>query len=652
MTLSTCLCYSPDEQLYRQIAGTLHALAHVRHIQTPEDLAAIVRGTTPHLILLDSRTPQSADIWRTLLEHRPDMPLIVMGAPRCRPLLQAERDGVFGTLDLPLNDHLLRESVRHGLLLLAAIEQGRPLPQPDDNTPPASDTPRDSKPSMPARTLRQIRDEDSLLRHALDWVAGTASALRAGIFIQDRDDKCYHLRHALQGVALDDNTAYPADHPLSVGLWEQAQLISAARLRASRRTPAQSEMLRAMEEMGAEIILPLLGAKALTGWVFIGPRSTGYPYRPEDMTMLLHLSEQISILLDNSSLYRQSQSQKVLLETLLDTIPTGILMVETSFRIRWLNKAARQILGLTHQVEGEEIATLGSPIADGIYRTINQPDEPGAEWTIKEKDKSLALSARTLHDHEACQGAVVFVRDLSREQTLREQEEHIERKAFWSELAASMSHEVRNPLVAIKTFASLLPERYDDPAFREEFRTQVNKEIGRLEAIIDQINAFAYPPPLQFGPCKLADVLQEAVTSARSILVRDELPLEWDTPSDDLVLRGDSRALSECFAHLISNAVEATVTQPHPHIRLTVRPDKDSSQLVVTITDNGAGIPAAIQDNIFSPFCTSKARGMGLGLPIAKRTIIDHNGRIEVNSNRRGSRVCVTLPLADGKGKA
>ena len=112
-------------------------------------------------------------------------------------------------------------------------------------------------------------------------------------------------------------------------------------------------------------------------------------------------------------------------------------------------------------------------------------------------------------------GAVAVVNDLTAEESVREKETLVDRAAFWSDLAASMSHEIRNPLVAIKTFAQLLPERFDDADFRQEFNQIVVKEIDRLDKIVTQINNFAHPPDLTFKSIDVRKPLQKGIEIAR-----------------------------------------------------------------------------------------------------------------------------------------
>jgi len=212
-----------------------------------------------------------------------------------------------------------------------------------------------------------------------------------------------------------------------------------------------------------------------------------------------------------------------------------------------------------------------------------------------------------------------------------------------------MSHEVRNPLVAIKTFAQLLPDRYDDPEFRDQFSEHVDREVDRLNGIIDQINNYAHPPKPTMESVDVGHALQKGLSMAMKrhpdvhikldISVEDRLPRVW----------GDYDALTECFAHVCGNAIEAVLERDKPKIGVKVKRVHNAggeSYVQVQIADNGGGITPLILEKVFSPFCTTKARGMGLGLPIARRTIEDHKGKQSVESGSEGAVVTVAIPTA------
>jgi C4-dicarboxylate-specific signal transduction histidine kinase len=125
--------------------------------------------------------------------------------------------------------------------------------------------------------------------------------------------------------------------------------------------------------------------------------------------------------------------------------------------------------------------------------------------------------------------------------------------------------------------------------------------------------------------------------------------VETSLPTDLPNVLGDETALAEVFAHLVANAAEATSEQDKPRITLSakaIREGNHTNGVMVTVRDNGAGIAPELKDKIFSPFCTTKPRGMGLGLPIVKRTIFDHHGRVHIDSSTSGTLVSVMLPVS------
>src|SRR5204863_3994625 len=132
------------------------------------------------------------------------------------------------------------------------------------------------------------------------------------------------------------------------------------------------------------------------------------------------------------------------------------------------------------------------------------------QWIDAKNQKLFSLETRRLEDAGAHLGVVAVLHDLTPQENQREKQDLLDRAAFWTDLAASMSHEIRNPLVAIKTFAQLLPERFDDPDFGKDFNEVVVQEIDRLDKMITQINNFAHPSELVMKPVDLRTSLKTA----------------------------------------------------------------------------------------------------------------------------------------------
>jgi nitrogen fixation/metabolism regulation signal transduction histidine kinase len=172
------------------------------------------------------------------------------------------------------------------------------------------------------------------------------------------------------------------------------------------------------------------------------------------------------------------------------------------------------------------------------------------------------------------------------------------------------------------------------------------QEVDRLDKIITQINAFAHPAELKMEPLDLRAPMQRGLELAREKF-NGGVAIETQLPANLPKILGDENALAEAFAHLVTNAAEALAGQPKPLITFSAKPIRENGQggaVLVTVHDNGHGIPPEMKEKIFSPFCTTKPRGMGLGLPIVKRTIFDHNGRLDIDTSERGTSVNIALP--------
>lgn len=288
------------------------------------------------------------------------------------------------------------------------------------------------------------------------------------------------------------------------------------RIHAGRKSQHGVQEWLQFPDSSERVLHPLHGRHRLLGWIFVGRRVAGIPFGRADLEDLMLLVEHAGVVFENALLYEDVRVRKTLAETVLQSIPTGIVAVDAERRVRGINRAAETIPDLKEEeIVGRRSGELGSRMADILRACLDHgdSDEP-LEWVDPLTKCSLSILTRrlTAGGDDLC--AVAIVRDMTREAFLRERQQRLERGTFWTELAAAISHEVRNPLVAISTFAQLLPEKYDDPDFRTEFSKLVSQEVRRLSDLIDQIDSFANPPPLQFKPVRMDSVLRKAVETA------------------------------------------------------------------------------------------------------------------------------------------
>jgi PAS domain S-box-containing protein len=656
-----CLLYSQDTDFVRRMKAFVGALAQVRHVSIPDRLDAVLQQTSPALLLLDLRAKEGRDLVDQIQEEWPDILMVAFGTPRSEPLRDAEQAGIYAAEDLQIDRRRLQALVARAFEHLRVLQENRELrdqaivpamSQPLQQIEAASDRRESSMPLLRfPRVFRRFDNVEALLASVVEGVADTTGVGRVGIFSKIRQSDRYRLRAGLRCLPETYEIEYGERDPLVRWFELHAHLICRSNLTQAISQAQRNVMRRALDTFGAEVIVPLHARGRIIGWLFFGHRVTGQRFDYHDLEGLMLLAEHVSTVLENALLYEEVALQKTLAETLLKAIPPGIIATDEEATVRWFNPTAEKILGVAAaEALNQPIEAVGSRLAAFLRETLEAKENlPPRQWIDPTTRRSLSVETRRLVDKKMPLGAVAVVHDLTAEVTLRQKQDLVDRAAFWSDLAASMSHEIRNPLVAIKTFAQLLPERFDDADFRKDFNEIVVQEIDRLDKIITQINNFAHPLELIMKPLDVRSPVKKAIELARERVAKNGLAIDATMPNDLPKVLGDERALTEAFAHLVANAAEATSGQNKPRITLAVKPIREgehASGVVVTVQDNGKGIAPELQEKVFSPFCTTKARGMGLGLPIVKRTVFDHNGRVDIDSNPHGTSVSVMLPAS------
>ena len=661
-----CVLYTQDADLARRIKAFLRAMALVRHVTDPNRMEAVLQQNSPAVILMDLRAKECRDLLEQLEQDWPESLVIALGAPRSEPLREAEQSGIYAAEDLQLDRHRFQTLVGRAFDHLTIMQENRDLREQSHYRPSAEQSRRAEavleRPrglSLPLlrfpRVFRRLDNVEGLLASIVEGVADAAGVTRVGIFSRIRQGDRYRLRAGLRCLPETNEIEYHERDPLVRWFELHGHLVSRANLAHIAAQNQRPLLRRALDSFGAEVIVPLYARGQIIGWLFFGHRITGLPFDYSDLEGLMILAEHVSTVLENALLYDEVTLQKTLAETLLKSIPPGIVAIDEEGIIRWFNPPAESILGLkTSDALNRPVEAVGRRLATMLRETLEaKANLPPRQWIDPNTRRSLSVEARRLLDQHTPLGAVAVVHDLTVEENLRQKQDLVDRAAFWTDLAASMSHEIRNPLVAIKTFAQLLPERFDDPEFRKNFNQIVVQEIDRLDKIITQINAFAHPAELKMRPLDIRTPVKRGLELARSkFRVNGGVAVETELPANLPKILGDEGALAEAVAHLVANAAEAVTEQKKPKITLSAKPIHEggrASAVLVTVQDNGHGIAPEMREKVFSPFCTTKARGMGLGLPIVKRTVFDHNGRVDIDTSTSGTAVSIALPAtADG----
>ncbi len=233
--------------------------------------------------------------------------------------------------------------------------------------------------------------------------------------------------------------------------------------------------------------------------------------------------------------------------------------------------------------------------------------------------------------------------DLKQSQTVLQRADRLSSLGL---LTAGLAHEIRNPLVAIRTFTQLLPERYEDPEFRDNFKSLALKEVDRICGLVNDLLSFARPSTPKVSPEDANELVEGIVrileTQAKDNDVTLHLRLAPGLPKIFI----DKEQIKQVAMNVILNAIQSI--EGAGEVEISTRMfSKDSSErfLQIEVRDTGVGIEETDLENIFNPFFTTKKDGNGLGLSISHQIIQEHGGYMTADSKvGEGTAFYINLP--------
>ena len=440
--------------------------------------------------------------------------------------------------------------------------------------------------------------------------------------------------------------------------------------------------------------------------VVVGGYQQAWKLRREEAMLLQVVVSQASAILENMQLVAEvvearNEARKLLRRVLedqrlkaliLESIPSGLITIDMQGRITTFNMAAQTILGYhVSEVMGKSLEALltihpSSSVHEGSHYFLNAASSPLHKDALRHVLSKSEVHKGTLLSSDQCGqelvlamdiqplcndagrqvGALITFTDVTSVHRLEEEKRRLDRLASLGEMAANVAHEVRNPLASIKTSIQMLVDDLADEQgvvqeassrveLAQESTTVMLKEVERLDTIVRDMLLFAKPRQLHRSTCNMTalsdhvlQLMQKHYMDAHVHIQRayDVVPVLWV----------DTGQIEQVLFNLYMNALQAmpeggelTVTcrVVEQVAELRLKPATELQQwFVLTVTDTGMGIAPDALKRIFQPFFTTKAHGIGLGLPITRRLIEDHGGTLHVESQPgKGTTMTVYLPL-------
>jgi len=340
------------------------------------------------------------------------------------------------------------------------------------------------------------------------------------------------------------------------------------------------------------------------------------------------------------------------LETIVDTIPSGVVTLDGAGVVLQSNRAFAALMGLRLDVPlaGESIASLlPADCADELARVIRRASRMGAASTELEyhahgRTLHLAITSARLDLGRGQAGSVLVVEDTT--DFLRAQ-----RQLAWKEVAQQVAHEIKNPLTPIALSAERIGRHLDrgqpeSPSIIRKCTEVILGCVSTLRMLVDQFSALAQFPAPQPRPCDMNQIVEEALAlfGGRLVGITVQCNLESSLPQ----VLADPEAIRRALANLIDNAAEAMHGSLLRVLGLRTALCEDGAAAEVTVSDTGSGLSDEIRERLFLPYYSTKRRGTGLGLSIAAKIVQEHGGSISAEANTpKGARFLLRLPLVE-----
>ena len=348
------------------------------------------------------------------------------------------------------------------------------------------------------------------------------------------------------------------------------------------------------------------------------------------------------------------------METILESIPTGVLSLDADLRVTHLNQALLRLLRPFQEPVRLTAALTGASLSDLFPREMLQDIEPllrradrmgttttQLEFAVQSARSNVAVTVATLQHKTHRAGYVLVFEDLS--DLL-----HAQRQTAWREVARRVAHEIKNPLTPIALSAERIlrhlgRDKQSDASSSEVVRSCAKTIESAVETVRSLVNEFAtlarFPSP-QPQPSDVNAIAEDALAMFNGRLSGIRLRKEFagDLPK----VMADSDAIKRAIANLVDNAAEAVQTSLVKEIEISTALVGTRDAVEISVADSGSGVTQETKERLFLPYFSTKKRGTGLGLAIVSRIVEDHNGSIRVEENHpAGARFVIELPVAN-----
>ena len=610
----------------------------------PKDALKIVSERRPRVILLDSQfgAINSIDVMAELLAYDPTLTIVKIVSSFDNIAKQSLEFGAFEVVEKPFDI----ERIKH--IIKRAMEREKLMKLREDDTIQRQEK-KQITTDMPFES-----EGDAFFQSFLQIVAENFSDIeKTGIEVLKIIKKRFQFNRML--ILLKKGASYVPSismgigdvlnkvelmdkHPLILWFLNKGRIFSVV---SGKDAPFECRGF--MDIINCRIAFPLKTLKGeLLGVFFAGDKITGEEIIPAEITSLSMIMDYLSTVLENAFLYKDIFFHKEYQEAIFHNIPAGIIAVDKDGKIVVINTYAEEILNAkSDDITNKPIEKVGSQIADFIRRVLISGETFNrVEIEFIPAKVMLGLSTNAIKDEYGCiNGAVAIFQNLTIIKEMERKEKEAEKNKYWSSLASRLSHELKNPLVAINAFAQMLPAKYSDKEFRGQFSDVVQTEVLRINEIIDRINKIADTMELKTVPMDIAEFFKKLLKERHK---NNSLKFQF-SGEERIFAQLDAEKIKEAIGYIMDFIYDDTGGDGNVSIVFCMNKDKN---IEIDIEEKGDKIKLQCAEEIFVPFGPSVKSTISMGVMLARKIFELHGGGIRCNILPSGKNLIITLPTS------
>jgi two-component system nitrogen regulation sensor histidine kinase NtrY len=331
------------------------------------------------------------------------------------------------------------------------------------------------------------------------------------------------------------------------------------------------------------------------------------------------------------------------METVLSSVTAGVIGLDAHGRVELINAAGARMLALEPaDLRGKPLTAAAPIFSDLVERAKAAPDRSAAgqaRVSLRGQDREFVAQLTPKSASDTSEGWVVTFDDTTELSSAQ-------RMAAWGDVARRIAHEIKNPLTPIQLSAERLRRKFgsrldeDEQGAFNQYAEVIVRQAGDIRRMVDEFSKFARMPAPEARAEDLVEVVRDAVLLERS--ARPEIEFDLALPDHPLVFHGDRGMISQSLTNLLQNAAHAIedrrAAEPDAPARIDVRLSSHDDVVDLEVADTGVGLPKHGRSRLLEPYVTTRARGSGLGLPIVRKIVEQHNGTIELMDRKDGAR--------------